>query len=101
MPVPVERPEEVTRNFSEKNGLSGLSGLMSIGNVPGPDSTGHQLRPVRVQQPSTNSLLEGAGRGLIQFGTGRVKIQVSPGASHGGPSGGVARPIQGELVDVT
>ena len=23
--------------------------------------TGHQLRPVRVQQPSTNSLLEGAG----------------------------------------
>ena len=30
-------------------------------SLPGPDSTGHQLRPVRVQQPSTNSLLEGAG----------------------------------------
>ena len=30
-------------------------------HIPGPDSTGHQLRPVRVQQPSTNSLWEGAG----------------------------------------
>ena len=29
--------------------------------------TGHQLRPVRVQQPSTNSLLEGAGIDLFSW----------------------------------
>ena len=29
--------------------------------------TGHQLRSVKVQQPSTNSLLEGAGMVLLPF----------------------------------